>query len=220
MGGLKRSKTASRRPRTAPSDPARAFERLSAEIRACRRCPLGATRRHAVIYRGGPRPTVVFVGEAPGAEEDRIGLPFVGRSGRLLDETLARLPLTPAEIGILNVVKCRPPQNRFDAAAARACRPYLDRQLELLRPTLLVPLGRHALRALDPSAPPILRSAGASRTTVRGTLFPLLHPAAALRSRRFRERWEHDAERLAAWLLDARSQTPYLAPSSGERAHR
>jgi uracil-DNA glycosylase len=165
---------------------------------------LGATRAHAVIYRGGRWPSLVFVGEAPGAEEDRQGLPFVGRSGRLLDALLPQLPLGPAEIGILNVVKCRPLHNRFDPGAARACRPFLDRQLDLLRPEWIASLGRHALRALDPSAPPILRCAGTPRSSPRGPLFPLLHPAAALRSRRFKERWERDGERLATWLGEAR----------------
>ncbi len=176
------------------------FERLEAEIRACRRCPLGSVRAHVVVYRGGRSPDVVFVGEAPGAEEDRQGVPFVGRSGRILDRAIARLPLASDEVGVLNVVKCRPPENRFDPAAARSCRPYLDRQLELLRPRVVVPLGRHALHALDASAPAILAVAGAPRAAAGRTLFPLLHPAATLRSRRFRARWEHDTDRLARWL--------------------
>jgi uracil-DNA glycosylase len=181
-----------------------ALERLGAEIRACRRCPLGASRAHAVIYRGGRAPSLVFVGEAPGAEEDRRGLPFVGRSGRLLDALVARLPLGPEEVGLLNVLKCRPPDNRFDPEAARTCRPFLDRQLDLLRPSRIVTLGRHALHSLDPGAPAILRCAGAPRLSPRGPMFPLLHPAAALRSRRLKERWELDGERLALWLADAR----------------
>lgn len=178
----------------------REWEALSAEIRACRRCPLGASRTNAVVYRGGPSPQVVFVGEAPGTEEDRIGLPFVGRSGRILDEAIGRLGLTEDRVGILNVVKCHPPRNRFDRAAARACRPYLERQLELLRPAVVVTLGAWALRSLDPEAPPVLTAAGAPRTGPGGSLFPLLHPAAALRSRRWRERWTRDVAALARWL--------------------
>ncbi len=183
-----------------PSRAANEFDRLSEEIRACRKCPLGASRRHAVVYRGGAAPRLVFVGEAPGEEEDRQGLPFVGRSGRVLDAALERLPLAPDEVGILNVLKCHPPKNRFDPAAARTCRPYLDRQLDLLRPALVVPLGRVALHVLDPTAPAILEVAGTLRSSSRGSLFPLVHPAAALRSRRLRERWDRDVERLGAWL--------------------
>ncbi|MGP8078545.1 MAG: uracil-DNA glycosylase [Thermoplasmata archaeon] len=192
-----------------PSDPDEAilaagrrpgFERLSAEIRACRRCPLGAVRTQAVVYRGGLAPRLVFVGEAPGAEEDREGRPFVGRSGRILDAAIGTLGLTPAEVGILNVLKCRPPRNRFDPAAARTCRPYLDRQLALLQPRVVVPLGAQALRSLDPEAPPILRSAGAPRGGRDPALFPLVHPAASLRSTRLRERWHQDVTALANWL--------------------
>lgn len=177
-----------------------AWDRLVREIHACRRCPLGAVRSHAVVYRGSPSPRVVFVGEAPGAEEDRSGIPFVGRSGRRLDAAIARIGLAPSEFGIVNLLKCRPPANRFDRSAARTCRPFLDRQLELLRPFVLVPLGSSALRALDASAPPILRTAGAPWSSERWRLFPLIHPAAALRSRRLAERWARDVDALGRWL--------------------
>lgn len=153
-----------------------------------------------MVYRGGLSPLVVFVGEAPGATEDREGLPFVGRSGRRLDGAIERAALAPEEVGVLNLIKCRPPANRFDRAAARTCRPFLDRQLDLLRPRGLVTLGAHALRALDPTAPPVLRAAGEARPIGRGTLFPMIHPAAAMRSRRLAERWVHDVDALARWI--------------------
>ncbi|MGP8074370.1 MAG: uracil-DNA glycosylase [Thermoplasmata archaeon] len=173
---------------------------LAREIVACRRCPLGHTRTNAVVYRGSPAPRIVFVGEAPGAEEDRLGVPFVGRSGSILDTAIARLGLAPSEFGILNILKCRPPANKFDRAAAETCRPYLDRQLALLRPNLLVSLGASALRALDPFAPSVMKAAGAPRSAPGGTLFPLVHPAATLRSRRMKERWERDLGTLAERL--------------------
>jgi len=153
-----------------------------------------------VVYRGGIAPRLVFVGEAPGAEEDRQGRPFVGRSGRILDAAIADLGLEEADVGILNVLKCRPPQNRFDPAAARTCRPYLDRQLELLRPRVVIPLGASALKALDPAAPPVLRAAGTFRGGREPPLFPLVHPAASLRSARLRARWQADLAALSAWL--------------------
>ncbi len=178
----------------------RALDELARTIRACQLCPLGRTRTHAVVYRGSYRPRAVFVGEAPGAEEDRLGLPFVGRSGAILDRAIAGLGASLGEFGVLNVLKCRPPKNRFDPRAARTCRPYLDRQLDLLRPRVLVPLGAKALRALAPELPPILTSAGRPWETPRGPVFPLVHPAATLRSRRLSERWSRDVGLLGAWL--------------------
>lgn len=176
------------------------WERLSAEIRSCQLCPLGKVRSHAVVYRGGLAPRVVFVGEAPGAEEDRTGLPFVGRSGHELDRAVAELGLSAEEYGVLNTLKCRPPGNRYDRAAARTCRPYLDRQLDLLAPELIVTLGAPALRAIDPTAPRMLVASGHPRAGGRAPHFPLIHPAAALRSRRLRKRWEHDLRALGRWL--------------------
>jgi uracil-DNA glycosylase family 4 len=184
-----------------------AWAHLVDEASACTKCPLHANRTHAVIYRGGDHPRVLFVGEAPGAEEDRLGLPFVGRSGRRLDEAIVQLGLGPSEFGIVNLLKCRPPQNRFDAAAAKVCRPYLDRQLGLLAPERLVTLGAHALRSLDPDAPKVTEAAGTPRVTPRGPVFPLLHPAAALHAPAFRARWYADLTALAVWLRAPLSET-------------
>jgi len=184
-----------------PPAPAGAvWEALGAEIRACTRCDLHQNRTHAVVYRGGERPRLVFVGEAPGAEEDRLGLPFVGRSGRRLDEGIAKVGLEPAEYGIVNLLKCRPPANVFSRSAAATCRPYLDRQLAILEPDLVVSLGAQALRALDPEAPPVTRAVGVARPKERWTLFPLLHPAATFRSRRNLEMWARDIDRLREFL--------------------
>lgn len=193
--------TATTRPRRRVTPTVRKeWDRLSTEIRACRKCPLGAVRTNAVVYRGGLAPRVVFVGEAPGAEEDRTGLPFVGRAGHLLDQAIAALELRESEFGVLNVLKCRPPGNRFDRSAARTCRPYLDRQLALLRPESIVTLGARALVAIDPTAAPVLSVAGRPQSRGGISYFPLLHPAAALRSRRWRGRWERDVRALGRWL--------------------
>jgi uracil-DNA glycosylase len=127
-------------------------------------------------------------------------VPFVGRSGKLLDRAVGELGATLGAYGVLNVLKCRPPENRFDPHAAATCRPYLWRQLELLEPRVLAPLGARALRALDPAAPPILQAAGVPRPGPTAWLFPLVHPAAALRSRRLRARWEGDVRALGRWL--------------------
>jgi len=145
----------------------------------------------------------VFVGEAPGATEDRLGLPFVGRSGQRLDAAITEVAIPPDDVGILNVVKCRPPRNVFDRTAAATCRPYLDRQLALLDPPILVSLGAHALRILDPDAPRVLLAAGRPRPAGERVLFPLIHPAAALRSRALAERWRTDFAAFGRWLAPA-----------------
>lgn len=185
----------------------RSWRALTQEIERCELCPLHLTRTHVVVYRGGLTPRVVFVGEAPGAAEDRTGLPFQGRSGRRLDTAIGRIGLGPEEFGVLNLIKCRPPANRYDPRAARTCRPYLDRQLAWLRPRVRVTLGAHALRALDPDAPPVLQAAGAPRSTRDGPLFPMIHPAAALRSRRLADRWERDVGALGDWLRTGAGQS-------------
>ena len=191
--------------------PDAAWQALAAEIESCRRCPLGAQRRHAVVYRGAARPTVVLVGEAPGAEEDRLGRPFVGRSGRRLDAALAAAGVAPEEVGLVNLLKCRPPENRFDPRAAATCRTFLDRQLRLLHPRLLVPLGARALRALEADAPPITACAGRLRPG-HPPLFPLLHPAAALHAPGLRERWERDVRALGDEVRRRRTELPLTAP--------
>jgi len=190
-----------------PSTQQAAWDALTRDIRRCERCPLHQTRTQAVVYRGVPRPAIVFVGEAPGAEEDRQGLPFVGRAGRRLDEAIGNAGIPVSEVGILNVLKCRPPQNRFDRGAAATCRPYLDRQIDLLAPRLLVTLGRWALSTLVPEAPPMLTAAGVPRVWSGRPLLPLLHPAATFRSRAFLERWNRDLKTLQQVYLALRHET-------------
>ena len=159
-----------------------------------------------MIYRGGERPSVVFVGEAPGAAEDREGLPFVGRSGRQLDDAIREAGVAETEYGIVNLIKCRPPENRFPPASGTACRPFLDRQLALLAPRLLVSLGAHALAALDPEAPTITRCAGQLRRVADRPLLPLLHPAAALHNPTLRTRWRTDLAALGRAVRQLREQ--------------
>ena len=114
-----------------------------------------------VIGRGSLTPRVVFVGEAPGAEEDRLGLPFVGRSGKLLDEWIAYLELSEDDYYITNVVKCRPPENRDPTKQEVAvCRPFLHEQLELLNPEYVVCVGRFAMNVFFPKKNGILKQSG------------------------------------------------------------
>ncbi len=174
--------------------------RLGNRIRRCRRCPLGFERTHVVIHRGSLHPKVLFVGEAPGRAEDRIGVPFVGAAGVRLDRAIATLGLAPEEVAVVNVIKCRPPRNRFRQDAAAACRPFLARQVAWLKPSIVVPMGVHALAAFRPDLLPISSAAGRAYRWRAISLFPLLHPAATLHSAAFGRRWEHDLTRLDRFL--------------------
>jgi uracil-DNA glycosylase family 4 len=180
------------------------WETLCGEIRGCTLCHLHRGRLQAVVYRGSLRPKVFFVGEAPGKMEDRQGLPFVGAAGRILDRAIASLGLGEGDVGISNAIKCRPPDNAYDAVGAATCRPYLARQLAYLKPRVVVTLGAHALEAFRPDALPITRVAGAPLTWRETPLFPMVHPAAVYRSTSYRQRWEKDvgtfARLLPEWL--------------------
>jgi uracil-DNA glycosylase len=143
---------------------------------------------------------VLFVGEAPGASEDRLGVPFVGAAGQRLDRLVARLGLLESEFAVVNVIKCHPPGNKFSTVAASACRPFLARQVEFLQPIMIVTLGVAALTAFRPDLLPITRTAG-RRFRWRGLLFfPMIHPSAAARSRKFLRRWDKDGHSLARLL--------------------
>jgi DNA polymerase len=149
----------------------------------CRRCRLCQGRTHVVFGVGNPSARVVFIGEAPGADEDRLGEPFVGRAGQLLNEMLRAIRLRREDVYIANVLKCRPPGNRDpqdDEAAA--CLPFLRRQIELIAPRVIVTLGRVAARHLLGTTAPISAYRG-RWTTWQGTpVLPTFHPAYLLRS--------------------------------------
>jgi DNA polymerase len=125
-------------------------ESLAGECGACRRCGLAATRQQVVVGRGNPNARLLLVGEAPGAEEEACGQPFVGRSGRLLEAMLAAAGLdSERDLYIANVIKCRPPGNRKPSRTEiEACRPWLERQIALVRPQLVLLVGATALEAL------------------------------------------------------------------------
>lgn len=167
---------------------------------ACERCHLASQRANVVIYRGGESPALLFVGEAPGRKEDETGLPFMGRAGQILDRAIASLELEAGTWGVINVFMCRPPRNKFDPVAARACRPWLDLKLQLLAPRLVVTLGAHPLEALVPGSDPVMSTSGRLLESGGYRVFPLLHPAATVRRRAYAERWIEDLEGLKATL--------------------
>src|ERR1700728_1201354 len=165
-------------------DVATKWERLRVTALGCTRCPLAAGRTQVVFGVGDPQASLLFVGEGPGHQEDLAGEPFVGRSGKLLDRLMfEEIGITRAQCYIANVVKCRPPQNRDPAPAEiEACRPYLEEQITLINPSVVITLGNFATRLLLDRPEGI----GALRGQVfpyRGVhLVPTYHPAYALRA--------------------------------------
>ncbi|MEM3542660.1 MAG: type-4 uracil-DNA glycosylase [Candidatus Methanomethylicia archaeon] len=122
-----------------------AMEKLRLEVKNCRKCDLWRHRRNPVLGDGNINASIVFIGEAPGYWEDVKGLPFVGAAGKLLDEILGKAGIKRSEVYITNIVKCRPPENRDpNEREIEACHTYLDRQLNLIKPEIIVTLGRHS----------------------------------------------------------------------------
>ncbi|MEA5569471.1 uracil-DNA glycosylase [Calothrix sp. UHCC 0171] len=157
---------------------------LAQHCNQCHRCGLGATRTHAVIGRGNPEATIMIVGEAPGQHEDETGLPFVGRSGQLLEKILASVRLdTEQDVYIGNIAKCRPPENRTPTAKEMtACKPYIFEQIRLVDPKIILLTGATAVKGL-------IGDRG-SMTSIRGKwiewegrlCMPIFHPSYLLRN--------------------------------------
>ena len=156
---------------------------VAEEASTCTRCALAAGRTTVVFGMGDPTSDLMFVGEGPGAEEDKQGLPFVGRSGKLLDQLVwEEMGLTRDRTYIANVVKCRPPNNRDPLPEEiAACRPYLEAQLDLIGPKVVVTLGKFAGQLLLESREAITRLRGRSYPFASGVLVPTVHPAYVLR---------------------------------------
>ena len=185
---------------------------LYREVQACTRCPLHETRTKAVFGAGDADADLMFVGEAPGAEEDRQGLPFVGRAGQLLNELLQGIGMSREDVFIANVLKSRPPGNRDpQPLEIEACRPYLFEQVRLIEPKVVCTLGNFATKLLSGSPAGITKVRGAPQVHELGGrtvfLLPLFHPAAALRTPAVKETLRGDFERIPA-LLSGPSPSP------------
>jgi DNA polymerase len=159
---------------------------VEAASHECRLCKLAGGRTQVVFGAGARDADLMFVGEGPGEQEDRQGLPFVGRAGQLLTQLVEGIGLTRSEVYIANVVKCRPPGNRDpEPEEIESCAPWLDRQLELVHPRVVVTLGNFATKLLLATKEGITKLRGRefafSRAGVDAVLVPTLHPAAVLR---------------------------------------
>ena len=165
---------------------AQEVEELYAEVRGCQRCDLARTRTLAVPGEGPLDSEVMFIGEAPGVNEDRQGRPFVGQAGAFLEELLGEAGLTRPEVYICNVLKCRPPGNRDPLPTEiEACGDYLGAQIRLIDPLLIVTLGRYSMSRFFPNQA-ISRIHGRPREANGRILVPMYHPAAALHQQRLR----------------------------------
>lgn len=159
------------------------LDELREQVAACTRCELAETRTQTVFGVGNPSADWMIIGEAPGAEEDRRGEPFVGRAGKLLDEMLRAVGQSRQEVFIANVLKCRPPNNRDPAKdEAAACRGYLNRQIELVAPRLILVVGRIAAHELLETDAPVGRLRGRPHDLGGVPLVVTYHPAYLLRS--------------------------------------
>lgn len=161
-----------------------ALAEVEREALVCTRCALAGGRTQVVFGAGNPTADLMFVGEGPGAQEDLQGEPFVGKSGQLLDRLiLEEMGLTRADLYIGNTVKCRPPNNRDPLPEeVAACRPWLETQLDIVDPRVVVTLGNFATRLLLDTTEGITRLRGRAYPFRRGSLVPTFHPAAVLRS--------------------------------------
>jgi len=198
---------------------------LYARIRRCPLCALARTRTNAVPGEGPLDAEVMFIGEAPGANEDQQGRPFVGAAGKFLEELLAAAGFAREDVYICNVLKCRPPGNRDPLPGEiEACRDYLDEQIDLIDPLVIVTLGRYSMARFFPNQA-ISRIHGRPRETAGRFYVPMYHPAAALHQQSLRAVMLKDFEQLPALVARARprpapppavSQAPMFPQGAGE----
>jgi len=174
---------------------------LKKTVLACEKCGLAKTRKTVVFGEGDPKADIVFVGEAPGEEEDNQGRPFVGRAGKLLDQLIERIGIKRSDVFICNVLKCRPPGNRDpEPQEVASCKDHLLSQLDIIRPRIICTLGRHAYNTLLEIDAPITRIRGKITTFLGTPLLPTYHPSYLLRSQsKIKEAWE-DMETLKKML--------------------
>jgi DNA polymerase len=176
------------------------LEQIKKEIENCIKCPLCNTRNRTVPGSGDPEADILFVGEAPGQKEDEQGVPFCGAAGKFLDEMLSVIGLSRDKVFIANTLKCRPPENRDpEDSEKEACRPYLDRQVEIINPKLIVCLGRHSVATFMPGAGGISKLHGKAVRRPNGQVYlALYHPAAALHNGGLRSTLIEDFKKIPA----------------------
>lgn len=180
------------------------LSQLYNRIKGCQKCPLGATRTNLVFGAGNPNASVMFIGEAPGYEEDKTGIPFVGRAGKLLDKILAAMKLSREDVYIANILKCRPPNNRDPLQLEVAkCLPYLEQQIEIISPDIICCLGRiSALYLLRLKLPMKLMRGNIYHWKGSIPVIVTYHPAAILRNPSLKRPLWEDMQRIMKILKE------------------
>lgn len=192
------------------------LEEVAQRVSVCTDCPLSENRNKAVAGEGPKDADIMFIGEGPGFHEDREGRPFVGPSGRILEELIQSIGLKRVDVFISNVVKCRPPNNRDPLPVEIAsCRKFLDKQLELIQPKVVVTLGRHSMGRFLPNQP-IGRNRGKVRSIEGFQVYPVYHPAAALRNQNFKRVIEEDFKVIPSLVLQS-SGKGHLGDETGKQ---
>ena len=183
-----------------------ALETLAEQISVCIKCDLYKGRTKAVPGEGPTHAEIMFIGEGPGANEDKQGRPFVGAAGKFLDQLLAQADVTRADVWITNIVKCRPPGNRDpQMIEIETCTSnYLENQIKIVNPSIIVTLGRHSMSRFFPDAK-ITQIHGQMQKVGKRFIIPMFHPAAALHQDRFKPMLLEDFARLPAQLEEARA---------------
>ena len=190
---------------------------LYAEIAACQKCALARGRDRTVPGEGPEDAAIMFIGEAPGYHENRLGRPFVGAAGKFLDKLLASIDMQRDDVYICNVIKCRPPNNRDPLPdEIKSCQAYLDRQIDLIKPRLIVTLGRHSMARYFPKAT-ISKIHGVPKRLGGLTVLPLFHPAAALHQPKYRTLIEEDFLKLPHILAQAGSLEEAVSNQQAEQ---
>jgi DNA polymerase len=188
---------------------------LHQEVRGCQLCVLSRTRTQAVPGDGDPAAKIMIVGEAPGQNEDKQGLPFVGAAGQLLNQLLSGIGIERKDVYITNIVKCRPPGNRDPLPEeVGACSGYLDRQVEYIRPAVILLLGRHALQRLLPGSSGISRVHGQMVQRGDRAYVPLYHPAAALYNNFLLDTLRQDFSRVRDYIAEIEARRAAAAPAA------
>lgn len=182
------------------------LEEVATLVRSCGRCELSRGRTLAVPGQGSFSAQIMFIGEAPGWNEDQQGLPFIGASGQFLNELLASIGLDRETVFITNIVKCRPPGNRDPLPdEIAACQPYLDTQIEAIDPMVVVTLGRYSMSRWFPNER-ISRIHGQARVFGERVVVPMYHPAAALHQGSLRATIEADFQKLPRYIAEAQER--------------
>lgn len=193
------------------------LEQLEEAVHSCTLCSLHTGRTQAVPGEGPPNADIMFIGEGPGFHEDRQGRPFVGAAGKFLEELLASIGMTREQVYIANVIKCRPPGNRDPLLnELSACEPYLERQIQLIKPKVIVTLGRFSMYRYFPGAS-ISKIHGQPKRVGNLLVVPMFHPAAALHQPKWRPLVEADFKKLPQFIVEAKGFGEEEPPSQAQQ---